>query len=354
MVIPDPTVPLIPPTRPPVGPLNGVVQLVLAATSGVATLAQVNRRLAPWPFRQPVADYLGQLMESGWLVSRPAFSWTPEGEALMGHLFGGAAFSSTGPTGRLAAPALGLAGAPRRDHLADPEVLRWEVIRQAYELPVPPLASPNTLNQAMLRHLWQQGATARVVDHLGVRLSHLSGRHARAVLWWSELDRLLPNLDMSDVTRYAPRTLIARAKACLVAQWTGSSDPRPRCVTQALVARWLGRSTPSPEQAERAELTEVPLPETEVHASQVLQAARTSPSGRFGDRLVFISHTWRHLQQTTSAPSSLDHFKTFLLEAHQRGDLSLKAAAMPQLHDPSDLAESEVCYRSSRFHFIRI
>jgi hypothetical protein len=93
----------------------------------------------------------------------------------------------------------------------------------------------------------------------------------------------------------------------------------------------------------------------EAFANTVRAAARTCPTGRFGDNKVFISHVWRQLfDQPQIAPLGLDRFKTKLLDANRAGRLTLSRADLVQVMDPADVRESETAYRNAVFHFILI
>ena len=86
-------------------------------------------------------------------------------------------------------------------------------------------------------------------------------------------------------------------------------------------------------------------------AEQVVRAARSVTTGRFGDDRVFISHVWRALQGL-----GLDEqaFKRRLVEANQRRLLSLSRADMVELMDPAELSASEVRHLGATFHFIAL
>jgi hypothetical protein len=84
-------------------------------------------------------------------------------------------------------------------------------------------------------------------------------------------------------------------------------------------------------------------------ATRVLAAAQTSPTGRFGDRKVFISHVMHHLgvhDETT--------FKQRLVDAHQAGLLTLGRADLVDAMDPEDVARSETHHTNSTYHFVRL
>ncbi|WP_438032422.1 hypothetical protein [Sorangium sp. So ce204] len=98
-----------------------------------------------------------------------------------------------------------------------------------------------------------------------------------------------------------------------------------------------------------------PLPADEsAFAARVLEAARASTSGRFGDNKVFISHVLRRLTEDGVAIGDADTFKTRLVSAHRRGLLALNRADLVEAMDPADVGASETRYLSTTFHFVRI
>jgi hypothetical protein len=97
------------------------------------------------------------------------------------------------------------------------------------------------------------------------------------------------------------------------------------------------------------------LPTLSQFADQVLAAARSTHSGRFGDNKVFISHVWRRLQEDSGMSAlSLDAFKQRLAEANQARLLDLARADLVEAMDPEDVRSSELSYHGATFHFVRI
>lgn len=88
---------------------------------------------------------------------------------------------------------------------------------------------------------------------------------------------------------------------------------------------------------------------------KVLEAARSSPSGWYGDNKVFIVHAWRALEhQPELAGIDLDTFKRRLAEANNARLLDLARADLVQAMDPEDVRLSELSYLNATFHFIRV
>jgi hypothetical protein len=93
----------------------------------------------------------------------------------------------------------------------------------------------------------------------------------------------------------------------------------------------------------------------EAFANTVRSVARTSPTGRFGDNKVFISHIWRQLQdETRFAPLGPAGFKAKLVEANRARLLTLSRADLVQFMDPTDVCASEVEHLGSVFHFVLV
>jgi hypothetical protein len=90
-------------------------------------------------------------------------------------------------------------------------------------------------------------------------------------------------------------------------------------------------------------------------ARRVVEAAQSSPSGRFGDNKVFIAHVWRALRdQPSFVGIDLEGFKQRLTEANHARLLDLSRADLVEAMDQEDVRQSEVAYRGATFHFVRI
>ena len=87
----------------------------------------------------------------------------------------------------------------------------------------------------------------------------------------------------------------------------------------------------------------------------MIEAARSSPTGRFGDDKVFVVHVFRILSDDPAfAAMGLDGFKQRLAEANNARRLDLSRADMVEAMDPNDVELSKVSYLGAEFHFIRI
>jgi len=126
---------------------------------------------------------------------------------------------------------------------------------------------------------------------------------------------------------------------------------------EAVLRDWLAPSASPPPEADGRAAGEGVEPEAfdlPAFAATVQAAARSCPTGRFGDNKVFIHHVWKQLQGETHLPvHSLEEFKQRLVEANHVGLLFLSRADLVQAMDPADVHKSEAQYLGAVFHFIR-
>lgn len=145
-----------------------------------------------------------------------------------------------------------------------------------------------------------------------------------------------PPLTSADLPKVGPRLLLGATRS-------GVEGLR----TVALAALATAEATPPADSSEPFDL--------EAFANTVQAVAHTSPTGRFGDNKVFISHLWRQLQdQPQIAPLGLDGFKQRLVEANRENLLTLSRADLVQVMDPADVRESETAYLNAVFHFVLV
>jgi len=88
-------------------------------------------------------------------------------------------------------------------------------------------------------------------------------------------------------------------------------------------------------------------------AARVLEAARASTTGHFGDDKIFISHVWRTVRNQLQGVDE-QSFKNRLVEANRAQLLSLTRADLVEAMDPADVADSETRYLGATFHFIAL
>ena len=137
--------------------------------------------------------------------------------------------------------------------------------------------------------------------------------------------------------------LLAGAPASPGDAATGTAKPR---------SKPKSKSQPQPQPQPTAPAKPLDLQQ---FARTVLAAARTCPSGWFGDDQVFINHVWKQLADHAElAHLGLEGFKEKLIEAHQKGLLELRRADLVQLMDPHDVAESTARLYHAVFNFIRV
>jgi len=134
----------------------------------------------------------------------------------------------------------------------------------------------------------------------------------------------------------------------IAARSVGARRTDTESLRLAALRAWTFPSGEGGPQAPAPVSPEEPL---RAFAEQVVRAARSVTTGRFGDDRVFISHVWRALQGL-----GLDEqaFKRRLVEANQRRLLSLSRADMVELMDPAELSASEVRHLGATFHFIAL
>lgn len=116
----------------------------------------------------------------------------------------------------------------------------------------------------------------------------------------------------------------------------------------AAIRRWLDNPPPPPA-------SEAISFNLAGFAEAVREAARAVPTGRFGDRKVFISHVWNALQERRAFPGMDEQeFKRHLGEANRAGLLALSRADLVEAMDPQDVRSSETPYLNATFHFVQV
>jgi DNA-binding HxlR family transcriptional regulator len=134
----------------------------------------------------------------------------------------------------------------------------------------------------------------------------------------------------------------------------GARNQQAAELGSAILRTWIDRSkraadSPAPTASEPRGQT------LENFAQRVVESARTSPTGWFGNAKVFISHVWRN-HQSDPAFEGIDQatFKLALLEAHRARLLELGRADLVDAMDPADVRESATPYQNVVYHFVRI
>lgn len=91
-------------------------------------------------------------------------------------------------------------------------------------------------------------------------------------------------------------------------------------------------------------------------ANIILDIARALPkSAYFGDNKVFISYVWKAFHSLPDwREISHNDFKNKLIELHRERLLTLGTADLRGAMNEKDVDESEIKYRQSLFHFVRV
>lgn len=122
---------------------------------------------------------------------------------------------------------------------------------------------------------------------------------------------------------------------------------------EAFAALVANKAAPTPTSApNEPSLAELDLPG---FAQKVMEAARSSPTGRWHDNKIFISHVWAEIQRRGWAGAmTLDAFRERMIKAHQKNLFTLSRADLVQSMPPEDVAASEIAYMNATFHFVRL
>ncbi|HKA87997.1 MAG TPA: hypothetical protein VKE22_10040 [Haliangiales bacterium] len=131
---------------------------------------------------------------------------------------------------------------------------------------------------------------------------------------------------------------VAAAMRLAAARAAGARRADARELADAIVRRWLAGEAAGEEDLGG-------------FARRVRAAAGASPSGRFGDNKVFISHVHAALADPAL---DLPAFKARLVDAHRQGLVTLTRADLVEAMDPADVAASETRYLGATFHFVRL
>jgi hypothetical protein len=161
-----------------------------------------------------------------------------------------------------------------------------------------------------------------------------------------------------------------KAAAQLLARKVAARRDDPRELRDAVLRGWIDHDESELTEPDLAEQSDTiapreqptPCPVPQLHkldlpsfAELVKSAARTCPTGRFGDNKVFIVHVWRALKVVPPFQSmELASFKEQLAAANNARLLDLSRADLVQAMNPDDIRQSEVHYFNATFHFIRI
>ena len=188
-------------------------------------------------------------------------------------------------------------------------------------------------------------------DHYALPLA-LGGRQAGTA---TELRAaLLQRLYLPELSLHPSAGGLQKTVDLLLAKRLKVSQVSLGAFRMAALRGWLAQAdapAPAPANARRDPLPEHPA----LFAQAVTAAAYRSPTGRFGDKKVFVAHVWRELLGSgQAAPGELDAFKRRLIRANTAGQLRLSRADLAGAHDPGDVRASEIEYLGEKFHFVRL
>lgn len=344
-------------------PLGALVLLwLLTRDEGQGTRAALNKALAPFleqrwsgsEQRSVIDDALAAL-ESAEQLSRGKKTnlvLTDEGRRAGLAALGVAALPGKGDWRTikkyLLAPALGFSLSTTTKISAkralDTEQVRAMILKKRYKLR---LGDHPTLSQAADALAWRA---------LGVDTKERFTLTAvRALLFNRELGAVKPQEHDRALEQLAARAVEARRaeaneiQMTVLRRWLTGVEVVPEAASSS-AANGSAEAVKPPLIAEPS----VPEYDDNAFAERVLTAARTSPTGRFGENKVFISHIFRKLLEEGAVAADANAFKDRLVAVHRGGLLSLSRADLVGAMDPKDVESSEARYLGATFHFVRI
>ena len=167
----------------------------------------------------------------------------------------------------------------------------------------------------------------------------------------SDIQTSLFRRELGDPKAKSPLDLI-------VARSVGARQNNAKELTDAFLRSWIDRREPKPSDVGEAPIAPSPATAAPIDlpafARRVLEAARSSPGGWFGDDEVFIAHVWRALDNDPAFRSlDAEGFKARLIEAHRARLIELGRADLVEAMDPVDVRESATPYLNAVYHFVR-
>jgi hypothetical protein len=236
-----------------------------------------------------------------------------------------------------------------RNRLKTADNLRAAALRKAYRLPVPENASlTETIQAAACRLVCEQLGLDPPATWQALELAVLN----RLVNAPAPLNRKAMREQLAGHALGATRGGLQGLRDAILLRWLDSSNGSPGPAAPSATIQ----PTPQPRLPEppRDEARETHL-DPATFAATVQAAARSSPTGRWGDNKVFINHVWRQLQQEPNFPRlDLATFKDRLADANQRGLLRLERADLVEAMNPDDVRESETTFLTATYHFILV
>jgi hypothetical protein len=158
-------------------------------------------------------------------------------------------------------------------------------------------------------------------------------------------------------TRVDPKADPKKEVTKLLAKQSGARQSGKDELRIAALRRWIDEGAAAPAPASpAAPVAAVPAPfDLGAFSRRVIEAAKSSSTGRFGADKVFVAHVFQALRiDPRFAAMGLDGFKQKLAEANNARLLDLSRANMVEAMDPDDVERSRVSYLGAEFHFIRL
>lgn len=332
---------------PPSGPLAELILVRLLPAAKSVSVRDLRSALARF-FRQPpssetVNEVITALRHSGLLARGRGTRLSDEGRAraekYLGLPAGSKASWATIQAKYLLPKALGLEpGSAEANSLSASSTLVPRLLKRTLGLPA---GTRDTLSAVLEAYLCQQLGFPAESELAAVT----GGIFARAI---GSADRVTKKQAMKVIPNQllgAKSNAADDVRAAVILR--GLSGDAPTVLTPTSRSSATPVHQPEPQPDETFDL--------EDFANTVLSVARKSPTGRFGDNKVFISHVWRQLaDEPRFARLGPDGFKAKLVEANRADLLTLTRADLVQVMDPAEVRESETAYLNATFHFIRI
>lgn len=156
-----------------------------------------------------------------------------------------------------------------------------------------------------------------------------------------------------------------KAAGQLAAKLVGATRAGGAELQLAVIRRWIDGAPVVPQISDVAPPTSTalkpassaerePINDDASFAAGVLEAARASKTGRFGEDKVFISHVFRKLVDEGAIADDATAFKDRLISAHRDDHLTLSRADLVGAMSPADVDSSEARYLGATFHFIHV
>ncbi len=345
-------------------PLGALVLLwLLTRDEGRGTRGELGKALAPFleqrwsgPEQRSAVDDVLATLESTAQLSRGKKTnlvLTDEGRRAGLAALGMAALPGKGDWRTvkkyLLAPALGFSLSATTKISAkralETEQVRAMILKKRYKLC---LGDNPTLSQAADALAWRAlGVDTKEKFTLKAVRTLLFNRELGAMKKPQEHDRALEQLAARSVE--ARRADANELQMAVLRRWLTGVEVVPEVASSSA-------ANGSAEAVRPLIIAEPRVPEYDdnAFAERVLTAARTSPTGHFGENKVFISHIFRKLLEEGAVEADSDAFKDRLVAVHRGGLLSLSRADLVGAMDPKDVDSSEARYLGATFHFVRI